>query len=367
MSTIISGDYSPPPQCLVTAGAQGRILLPPDPGYKERLRSYWCNSAKLHLGCIVQLESASEVAAVVKARADAGQVIADTMYDAVVDMAHMGPGAKWKSVYAELEKHGRVVAGGREAEVGVGGFLLGGGNTFQNPANATVNFTTGASENHESTLNFTVCHIPRFGGAAVVAICVNLAGVENPPAFAELAEMPKLMNNLKTTTLAEALAYATLPTDILLYTLCFKNDVSILAKVTELYRVMAKKAEEKVTDGDFTAHCSLQPIPRVYTEHSVAAGGNMFGLENYPHDAILIQANIMVREMIQGVRDFAATVPDGLCPWLYLNYAHPEQAVLQSYGRDNLDEMRKASSKFDPNAVFQKLCPGGYKLRNTES
>jgi FAD/FMN-containing dehydrogenase len=42
----------------------------------------------------------------------------------------IGPGARWKEVYVELEKHGRLVAGGRNGKVGVGGLLLGGGLTF---------------------------------------------------------------------------------------------------------------------------------------------------------------------------------------------------------------------------------------------
>lgn len=311
----IHGGLGPPAQYLVAAGLQERILLPPDSGYAERVQSYWCNSAKLHPACIVQPRSASEVSAAVKALVGAGQVFAvragghmnwagsnnidngvtidlgllkDTSYDAVADTARIGPGAKWKDVYEELEKYGRVVAGGREAEVGVGGFLLGGGNTFHSlrygfacdnvlayevvladgrivtadavgeyqdlfrvlkgggnnfgilteftmqtmpsgpiwggfavhtmevlpaAAEAIANFTTNAAEDPDSTLNFTVCHIPRLGGAAVVSICTNVAGVEKPPAFARFAELPKIMDNQKLTTLREVLPYTSLPTD----------------------------------------------------------------------------------------------------------------------------------------------------------
>lgn len=56
-----------------------------------------------------------------------------TQYEPDTKTVCIGPGAKWKDVYAELEKYGRVVVGAREAEVGVGGFLLGGGNTFYTP------------------------------------------------------------------------------------------------------------------------------------------------------------------------------------------------------------------------------------------
>lgn len=56
-----------------------------------------------------------------------------TQYNPDTQTAHLGPGAKWKDVYDKLEKHGRAVVGAREAVVGVGGFLIGGGNTFCTP------------------------------------------------------------------------------------------------------------------------------------------------------------------------------------------------------------------------------------------
>lgn len=144
-------------QPLVDAGLRSRILLPTDPEYTIRIGSYWCNNAKLKPACIVQPRSASEVAQAIKALARAHQVFAlragghmnwagsnnitggvtidlgflnSTHYDPDTQTARLGPGTKWKDVYAELEKHGRTVAGAKEGECGVGGFLLGGGNNF---------------------------------------------------------------------------------------------------------------------------------------------------------------------------------------------------------------------------------------------
>ena len=42
------------------------------------------------------------------------------------DMASVGPGATWDSVYEELEKHELTVVGGRVTGVGVGGLIIGG-------------------------------------------------------------------------------------------------------------------------------------------------------------------------------------------------------------------------------------------------
>ena len=54
----------------------------------------------------------------------------ETSYDKSTGVAHIGPGARWGSVFAEVEKFGRSVAGGREGNVGVAGLTLGGGASF---------------------------------------------------------------------------------------------------------------------------------------------------------------------------------------------------------------------------------------------
>ena len=38
----------------------------------------------------------------------------------------VGPGNRWGSVYNNLQKEGSIVVGGRSANVGVGGYLVGG-------------------------------------------------------------------------------------------------------------------------------------------------------------------------------------------------------------------------------------------------
>lgn len=148
-------------QPLIGVGLESRILLPTDAEYAARIGSYWCNNAKLKPACILQPRSASEVSKAIKALAQARQVFAvragghmnwagsnsidggvtidlgllsSTQYDAHTQTARLGPGARWKDVYAELGKHGRTVVGAREGECGVGGFLLGGGNTFHTPS-----------------------------------------------------------------------------------------------------------------------------------------------------------------------------------------------------------------------------------------
>ncbi|KAI1660214.1 FAD-binding domain-containing protein [Daldinia decipiens] len=51
-------------------------------------------------------------------------------YNPETKLVSLEPGSRWKDVYRDLVSQGLLVVGGREAEVGVGGFLIGGGISF---------------------------------------------------------------------------------------------------------------------------------------------------------------------------------------------------------------------------------------------
>jgi len=65
-------------------------------------------------------------------------------------IAQIQPGARWKNVYASLQKQGVVVTGGRDGSVGVGGFLLGGGITY---FQGTKGFACDSIVNYEVVLS----------------------------------------------------------------------------------------------------------------------------------------------------------------------------------------------------------------------
>ena len=72
-----------------------------------------------------------------------------TCYDPATRLVSVQPGGTWGSVYDALAPHGVTVTGGRSAAVGVGGFLLGGGNSFHS---ASHGFGCDNVENFEVVL-----------------------------------------------------------------------------------------------------------------------------------------------------------------------------------------------------------------------
>ncbi len=143
--------------CLVKSKLSAQILLPGTPEYIDRLDSYWSNTAKAEPACIVRPDSAEAVSKCLRILSSRGGKFAirsgghmhcagsnNINHGFTIDLSllnsikfidalgavDVGPGALWNQVYTEMQKHQRVVNGGREGHVGVGGFLLGGGITY---------------------------------------------------------------------------------------------------------------------------------------------------------------------------------------------------------------------------------------------
>lgn len=74
----------------------------------------------------------------------------------------------------------------------------------------------------------------------------------------------------------------------------------------------------------------------------------------------------MLQTWGEAVRDFASSIENGLLPWVYMNYADKGQQPLATYGADNITRMKDAAVKYDPAEVFQKLCPGGFKISDVK-
>jgi hypothetical protein len=146
-------------QCalLTAAGLQDLLLLPGSNAYEDRQASYWAANAPLRPRCIVQPRTTEEVSQVIKILAHANGHLAlrsgghtqwagsndvhngvtidlgrmtDISYDAQSTLASVQPGPKWAEVYFGLLERGVCVTGGREGNVGIAGFLTGGGNSY---------------------------------------------------------------------------------------------------------------------------------------------------------------------------------------------------------------------------------------------
>jgi hypothetical protein len=164
------------------------------------------------------------------------------------------------------------------------------------------------------------------------------------------------------------------PSDIW-FTLSFKNDPRILTYASALHDQLVADMIAFIPEQDFVTQCLFQPLPTTYGQNSLAAGGNVMGVDRQPHNGILFLATAMVRTpeqeafaypkvkaWVESVEDFARGMEGGLLEWRYLNYADKSQDPMATYGEANVKLMKEAAAKYDPERVFQELCPGGFKI-----
>ncbi|KAF2135827.1 uncharacterized protein K452DRAFT_330009 [Aplosporella prunicola CBS 121167] len=156
-SASAAGTVSSCCTALAGAGFEKRIHYPGHDVYEDRISSYWSVAARVRPQCLFQPLDTAEVSKVVQTFANAKCKFAirsgghttwpgaasiedgvtidlglmnSTTYHPGNATAAIRPGARWASVYGTLDKLNVSVAGGRAGSVGVGGFTLGGGNSF---------------------------------------------------------------------------------------------------------------------------------------------------------------------------------------------------------------------------------------------
>ncbi|GKZ66935.1 hypothetical protein AnigIFM60653_001228 [Aspergillus niger] len=164
---------------LQATSLRNQVLYPTSAAYNESVASYFAVNVQLDPTCIVQPHSTEDVSLIVSTltqtgetqcpfavrsgghttwpgAADIGQGVTidlsmmnSTTYHKDKGVASIQPGARWQAVYKALDPYGVTVPGGRGGPVGVGGFLIGGGNTFYT---ARVGFACDNIENFEVVL-----------------------------------------------------------------------------------------------------------------------------------------------------------------------------------------------------------------------
>ncbi|KAF2636949.1 FAD-binding domain-containing protein [Massarina eburnea CBS 473.64] len=160
--------FSNPCDALLSTNLSNRILLPSSPLYEPQVQSYWATNARLHPWCFFLPQTTQELATaiatlssinsngtedwhiavrsgghsypgsnnIIKGLTIDFNYMNASSYNASTKLASIQPGGRWKNVYTDLLHTANVtVTGGRDGDVGVAGFLLGGGNSYYSGKN----------------------------------------------------------------------------------------------------------------------------------------------------------------------------------------------------------------------------------------
>ncbi|KAI8962019.1 putative FAD-binding oxidoreductase [Daldinia sp. FL1419] len=126
----------------------------------------------------------------------------------------------------------------------------------------------------------------------------------------------------------------------------------------------------KLTAG--TGAFTLQGISANAVKAGRRSGGNALGLELVAQTWIHTDAgwwfskddetaHNSIRSLTNEI-EATAQVQGKYLAYLFMNNADVSQSVIEHYGEDNIKKLKEVQQKYDPDAVFQRLVPGGFKL-----
>ncbi|KAJ0299856.1 hypothetical protein Brms1b_013014 [Colletotrichum noveboracense] len=327
-----------------------------------------------------------------------------SVYDKAANVARVDTGGHWQYVYKDLDDQGVVVVGGRDGNVGVGGFLLGGGTSFFSPArgfgadnvvNYEVVLSNGTIVNANKSSNADLWKALKGGGPNFgIVTRFDLEAMPTRKLHYEVRFLPENSTDLVINTLVEFADYdmsmadnalvtyltynSTQSTEIMIGTI-FVNTAgedNVTTAYDNLRKILAfLESSEKKTLAEAAAGSQVAGGVWDYAGIAEEKGGNMLGLESMEGNAIMWTAAVFVKtneadfaiaehrlnEMSSLMDDFAESV-GGAEDLIYLNYANSRQGSLGSYGAKTLEYMRKVAETYDPEGVFQTRVPGGFKL-----
>lgn len=150
-----------------------------------------------------------------------------------------------------------------------------------------------------------------------------------------------------------------------------KPDATTLNAAADLFSAALDKV--KGLDG-IVYSLTMQPYPASLLKKTDEFGGNVLGLNSA--DGSLISLLFLMywkdrkdddlvlkttRDLV-GQVDADAVARGTAVPYKYLNYAFTGQDPIGSYGPENKMFLQDVSNQYDPEGLFQKAVPGGFKL-----
>lgn len=220
------------------------MLTPTNSEYEPQINTWWAMNSRLHPWCLVLPRTAEEVSLALTTLLEAGDGAGDwniavksgghnsaagnsvingvsidlgflnsTHYDKETNIAKLHAGARWVNVYNDLEVHGVTAVGGRDADVGVGGFLLGGGTSYfigrlgfacDSVINYEVVLTNGNIINANATANSDLWRALKGGGSNFgIVTRYDVEAIPSRDLFHDLRFVSANYSNIVTDTIVD--------------------------------------------------------------------------------------------------------------------------------------------------------------------
>jgi hypothetical protein len=191
----------------------------------------------------------------------------------------------------------------------------------------------------------------------------------NPPVYEELFAVPNISSTMHLTSLHTfANETATPQINFLFYTSTFGVSADLFEDIFQVSNASLCNSQIPGVTWLF----AFEPLPTVFVQHG--AGHNSLGTSAKDGNSMVLLLTAVWTDPTSSdsVESKAASVIAGidevarkiglLRRFRYVNYANQNQRVVDSYGVENREFLQEVASRYDPEGVFQKLVPGGFKL-----
>ncbi|KAI0903589.1 hypothetical protein F4823DRAFT_568547 [Ustulina deusta] len=213
-------------------------------------------------------------------------------------------------------------------------------------------------------------------GYQIANLYTYTAPIEKPAAFNSFYDIEGQIGNISALTNIPNYSIeqdATSPSGLqqITFSTSFTNSVQQLKDVWSIHN---ESISSIVNITEVAWSLTLEPITASLAAASEARGGNVMGIE-VPSEGLILTLgsfsfrsacdysymNQQVEKLLKDIEDVAKR-NRVYNSFIDLNHAKSSQDVMKSYGADNYAFLKKTAERYDPDQVFQKLMPGGFKL-----
>ncbi|OTB15926.1 hypothetical protein K445DRAFT_317555 [Daldinia sp. EC12] len=238
--------------------------------------------------------------------------------------------------------------------------------------NAAFKYQT--APNKDPYANFMLQGFPINESFGVVLSLVYLKPESNPIAFDPFYHLNTTFDTTKVSSFTEFLssqAQAELPPRIDWFTTTLTPNKDLYDQIGTI--VTTSKALDKIKSATAgSTSFSIQPISSSLVEAGNAKGGNALGLSAVNQTWFKVDSGWLWPEedevvhsgstQLIGEVEAAAKKSGNYLRYLFMNDASWDQDVIGHYGTNNVRKLRRIQREYDPDLVFQRLVPGGYKI-----
>ncbi|KAH8595898.1 hypothetical protein B0O99DRAFT_594194 [Bisporella sp. PMI_857] len=220
-----------------------------------------------------------------------------------------------------------------------------------------------------------------YGQQIVICLMWHTKGVENAPSlqrFTSIQPQVVQMNTMRTSThigFCDELSNFTADGSRQFYaSLTIRPDPALMTAFHDKWQETL--ATLKDTEG-FLFAFGFQPLAKSLLEHSALAGGNAKGLTPSDGPLFIVLLNPVWtspaddEKVTTGVTNLVAefrrlaSERSLLHPHIFTNYAYKTEDIFKGYGEESLRKLKEVAKTYDPEGIFQKGAPGGFKISNS--